>query len=108
MTQLQPQFRVLSFMHCFKSKGKVVSALGDTLFALPWLALPAPAGAADVQPRQLLAAGRADDAIQLLNSRIKSSPDDAEAQHVLSRVYYSLENWDKAISAAERAVNAAP
>jgi tetratricopeptide (TPR) repeat protein len=72
------------------------------------LVLPAGGAAADDQARQLIAAGRADDAIQMLNSILRGSPNDAEAYHLLSRVYYALENWDKAISAGQRAVAANP
>lgn len=63
---------------------------------------PAPA------PDQLLSAGRADDAIQVLKSRLEAAPDDAEAFHLLTRAYYYMGRWDDAIAAAERAVALKP
>lgn len=107
MTQLQQQLRVSTFMLRFKPRGRIVFAVITALFAAALSAQSAFADP-DIPPRQLLAAGRADDAIQILNSTIQSSPQNAEAYHLLSRVYYALEKWDEAISAAERAVKAAP
>jgi tetratricopeptide (TPR) repeat protein len=72
------------------------------------LSLPAFGAAADDHARALIAAGRADEAIQMLNSVVQGSPNDAEAYHLLSRVQYALENWDNAVNAAQRAVAAAP
>lgn len=107
MTQLQPQLSVFTFMLRFAQRGRVLSSMAALVFAVA-LSASAFAAAMDIPPRQLLAAGRADDAIQVLNSTIQSSPNNAEAYHLLSRVYYAMERWDQAISAAERAVNAAP
>jgi tetratricopeptide (TPR) repeat protein len=72
------------------------------------LFLPASATPADDQARQLLAAGRADEAIQMLNAILDGSPNDAEAHHLLSRVYYTLEHWDQSITEGQRAVAAEP
>src|SRR5579872_6871540 len=54
-------------------------------------------------PKELLAAGRVDDAIQTLQDRIRRSANDAEANNLLCRAYFMLEDWDHAIDACERA-----
>src|SRR4030081_1926242 len=76
------------------------------------LALSLPARAAADSPggsaKDLLAAGRVDDAIQTLKQQIRHSPTDGEANNLLCRAYFMLEEWDRGISACERAVNLAP
>ena len=57
---------------------------------------------------ELLNAGRADEAIVLLDSRIKAKPQDAEAHNLLARTYYALGRWDDAVSAGEKAVSLDP
>jgi tetratricopeptide (TPR) repeat protein len=64
--------------------------------------------AADESAPALLAAGRADDAITTLHSKINSSPNDAEAYNLLCRAYFSIGDWDRGISACEKAVALAP
>lgn len=76
--------------------------------AVLFLALSLPARAAADSPKDLLAAGRVDDAIQTLKQQISHSPTDAEANNLLCRAYFMLEEWDHGISACERAVNLAP
>src|SRR5882762_11744141 len=73
-----------------------------------FLALSLPGRAAADSPKDLLAAGRVDDAIQTLKQQISHSPTDAEANNLLCRAYFMLEEWDRGISACERAVNLAP
>src|ERR1700730_7795665 len=73
-----------------------------------FLALSLPARAAADSSKDLLAAGRVDDAIQTLKPQISHSPTDAEANNLLCRAYFVLEEWDHGISACERAVNLAP
>ena len=73
-----------------------------------FLALSLPAQAAADSSKDLLAAGRVDDAIQTLKQQISHSPTDAEANNLLCRAYFMLEEWDHGISACERAVNLAP
>jgi tetratricopeptide (TPR) repeat protein len=46
--------------------------------------------------QDMLAAGRIDDAIANLNSRLSSVPSDAEASNLLCRAYYALGDWDRA------------
>jgi tetratricopeptide (TPR) repeat protein len=64
--------------------------------------------AADDSAPALLAAGRADDAISTLHSKINSSPNDAEAYNLLCRAYFSTGDWDRGISACEKAVALVP
>jgi len=59
-------------------------------------------------PETLLAAGKSDAAIAALRDRVASSPNDAEAYHLLCRAYYSIQDWDRAIASGERAVRLAP
>lgn len=54
-------------------------------------------------PNELLAAGRADAAVHDLQERIGQNAHDAEAQNLLCRAYFMLEEWDRGISACERA-----
>ena len=68
---------------------------------------PAAAVGDDTAPA-LLAAGRADDAITTLHSTLNSSPNDAQAHHLLCRAYFSMGDWDRGISACERAVALEP
>jgi cytochrome c-type biogenesis protein CcmH/NrfG len=61
--------------------------------------------AAELSPAKLLAAGRVDDAIVTLQSRINAAPNDAESQNLLCRAYLSLTNWDASIAACQKAVS---
>lgn len=54
-------------------------------------------------PSDLLAAGRADDALHKFQSDVQKSPGDATAQNLLCRAYFMTDDWDHAISACERA-----
>jgi tetratricopeptide (TPR) repeat protein len=66
------------------------------LFVIPQFAFAASA-------KDLLAAGRADEALQALQS-----PTDAESHNLLCRAYFMLEEWDRAVTACERAVQLDP
>src|SRR6266853_2337838 len=68
----------------------------------------APLAAADESAPALLAAGRADDAITTLRSKINNSPSDGESYNLLCRAYFSMGDWDRGISACEKAVALAP
>jgi cytochrome c-type biogenesis protein CcmH/NrfG len=59
-------------------------------------------------PEALLAEGKADAAIAVLRQRVSTSPKDAESYHLLGRAYYSIQDWDGAIAAGEKAVGLAP
>jgi tetratricopeptide (TPR) repeat protein len=65
------------------------------------------AGADGAAPA-LLASGRVDEAIAALHGQINSSPNDAVAHNLLCRAYFTLGQWDRGISACEKAVALAP
>jgi cytochrome c-type biogenesis protein CcmH/NrfG len=64
--------------------------------------------AAEMAAQSLLSEGRVDVAIADLRDHLRAQPSDAEAYHLLCRAYYSLEKWDNAISAAQKAVALEP
>jgi len=76
-------------------------------FLLGILSWTASAQAAD-SPSDLLAAGRVDDAITTLSGRISSAPNDAASYNFLCRAYFAVSNWDRAVTACEKAVALAP
>ncbi len=78
-----------------------------TLFLLPVFLLALPLAAAD-SAKDLLAAGRVDDAISALNGRVSSTPSDPESFNLLCRAYYTLDDWDRAESACKKAVALGP
>jgi tetratricopeptide (TPR) repeat protein len=55
------------------------------------------------QEKDLLSAGRADEAVQTLQQKIAASPNDAEAYNFLCRAHFMLEEWDRAVAACEHA-----
>jgi tetratricopeptide (TPR) repeat protein len=59
-------------------------------------------------PKELLASGHVDEAIQLLQPLTGPSSTDAEALNLLCRAHFMVEDWDAAISTCERAVSLAP
>lgn len=65
-------------------------------------------GASPALPKDLLDAGRVDDAIQTLQQQISRSATDAESYNLLCRAYFMLEEWDRGIAACERARNLDP
>jgi tetratricopeptide (TPR) repeat protein len=69
------------------------------LFALTF-ALPS---SASTPPKELLAAGRVDEAIETLQQKIDHNTSDAESYNLLCRAYFMEEDWDQAIPACERA-----
>lgn len=79
---------------------------------LSWVAtfvlLIGSAFAVDNDPSLLLKAGRADDALRVLNSAVAQSPDNARAYYLLCRVYYQLELWDESMHMCEKAVALEP
>src|SRR3954469_6376725 len=58
--------------------------------------------------KDLLQAGRVDDAIVALNSQIAARPGDAEAIHQLCRAYFQYEDWERALSLCKKAVEIQP
>jgi tetratricopeptide (TPR) repeat protein len=71
-----------------------------SLLFLSGLLLPAEAA---TSPKELLAVGRADEAIQTLEQQVKRSATDAESYNLLCRAYFMIEEWDHGITACERA-----
>lgn len=72
-----------------------------------FLALCLPGTAAD-SPQALLAAGRVDDALRTIQQQLDHAPTSAEAQNLLCRAYFQIENWDRAIAACEKATSLDP
>jgi tetratricopeptide (TPR) repeat protein len=72
------------------------------------LVLMAQHSLAAASAKELLAAGRVDEVIQLLHEQIAHSPSDAEAYNLLCRAHYMIEEWDPGIAACERALNLDP
>jgi Flp pilus assembly protein TadD len=73
------------------------------LFLLSFLTIAAAATVGD-SARDMLTAGRIDDAIAELNGRLTVAPTDAESSNLLCRAYYTLEEWDRAESSCRKAV----
>jgi len=63
---------------------------------------------ANSTPQQLLASGHVDDALEILQQQTSRPIVDAESYNLLCRAYFMLEEWDRAISACERATNLDP
>src|SRR5258708_20605611 len=63
---------------------------------------------AEPSPKELLASGHVDEVIQALQQQVTHSPGDASAYNLLCRAYFMLEEWDRGISACERAVKLEP
>jgi tetratricopeptide (TPR) repeat protein len=72
------------------------------------LSLVAAAAAIPLTVPDLFSAGRMDEAVRVLNGRVQSSPNDAEAYHLLSRAHFHLKKWDEAISYGEKSVQLNP
>ena len=79
-----------------------------SLFCIAIFAASAAIAGADETAPAHLASGRVDEAIAALHGQINSSPNDAVAQNLLCRAYFSLGQWDRGISACEKAVALAP
>jgi tetratricopeptide (TPR) repeat protein len=92
--------RFLSSMLCFSAF--LVPAYADTSTA----AHASPSATASA--KELLEAGRVDEAIDSLEQQTQHSPSDAESYNLLCRAYYMIEEWDRGIAACERALNLDP
>jgi len=53
--------------------------------------------------KEMLAAGRVDEAIAELNGRLSLAPD-ANSSNLLCRAYFALEDWERAESSCRKAV----
>jgi Tfp pilus assembly protein PilF len=58
--------------------------------------------------KEMLSAGRIDDAIAELNGRLASAPSDAESSNLLCRAYFELDDWDHAERPCKKAVSLDP
>lgn len=63
---------------------------------------------ADLDSEALLKQGRADEALRVLNTAVRSHPDNAAAYNLLCRVYFQLEMWDSALRMAEKSTSLEP
>ncbi len=72
-------------------------------FLLVLLTLIAALTASADSAKDLLAAGRVDEAIAELNGHLSSAPADAESSNLLCRAYYALEDWERAESSCKKA-----
>jgi len=72
------------------------------------LLVSASAKASATSPKELLASGHLDEAIQALEGQIRHSPQDAESHNLLCRAYFMAEEWDRGIPECERARNLDP
>ncbi len=76
------------------------------LIFLTLLALLTASGADSA--KDMLAAGRIDETIAVLNGRLSSAPADAESSNLLCRAYFALEDWERAESSCRKAVSLDP
>jgi tetratricopeptide (TPR) repeat protein len=67
------------------------------------LAVSVSMGASSLSAADLMASGHADEAIAALQSKISSTPNDAQAYNLLCRSYFSMRAWDRGVSACEKA-----
>src|SRR5262245_59272505 len=74
------------------------------IFTLATLSVPALADS----PKILLATGHVDEALQTLQQQLDRTPSDAESQNLLCRAYFTLEEWDRAISACDKGTSLDP
>lgn len=56
----------------------------------------------------VLASGRVDEAISILQQEISAAPQNAEAYNLLCRSYFALGSWDRGIAACQKAVALEP
>jgi tetratricopeptide (TPR) repeat protein len=69
------------------------------------LLLLAPMAQADT-PEDLLAAGRVDEMMTAVQTKLKQNPNDGPSNNLLCRAYLTLENWDRGIETCQKAVAA--
>lgn len=78
------------------------------LFSIAFLAAAAASPSFPKNPRELLASGHAEEAVQILQQRTANAPEDAESFNLLCRAYFMMDEWDRGIPACERARNLDP
>ena len=75
-----------------------------TLIALLLCVVSLPLWAGLNPAADLVASGRIDEAMKVLNDRLASNPRDAEAYNLQARAYFAVKKWDAAIGSAEKSV----
>ncbi len=80
----------------------MISRTSRALLVLLTLLVSASASMAD-SAKEMLAAGRVDEAIAELNGRLSLAPD-ANSSNLLCRAYFALEDWERAESSCRKAV----
>ncbi len=80
----------------------MVSHTSRRLFVFLALLAATSASVAD-SAREMLSAGRIDEAIAELNGRLSSAPADAESANLLCRAYFALEDWSRAETSCKKA-----
>lgn len=85
-----------------------VARLLLTLLLLATQPLLLRAASTDVSVKEILNAGRVDEAIHALQSEIARSPSDAESYNLLCRAYFMLNEWDPGIEACAHATDLDP
>src|SRR5690242_20928235 len=78
------------------------------LLVLTMISASSAVAGADESVPGLLANGRVDQAISELHGQISREPNDAVAHNLLCRAYFVLAEWDRGISACEKAVSLDP
>ena len=91
-------------MHCPRFVSELSRFISAIFLSTVLVAVTLPAQTA----KDLVTSGHADEAMASLQEKIAHSPDDADAHNLLCRVYFELEEWDRAIAECERAVNLNP
>src|SRR5581483_11856331 len=79
-----------------------------TRFLIPYVFFLAAVAWSENPAQNLLSQGRIDDAVASLKETLQKSPNDALSHHLLSRAHYEVENWNDAITEAQRAVALQP
>jgi tetratricopeptide (TPR) repeat protein len=94
--------------HLEKAAHKILTHCARALWAMcsltAALSLIAPFSLAAGNPQDLLAQGRVDQAVQILQDQIHQNPN-AESYNLLCRAYFELDDWNPAVSACETAVS---
>ncbi len=85
----------------------MVKQISNGLLVLLVLIASLTASVAD-SAKDMLTAGRIDEAITELNGRLSAAPADAESSNLLCRAYFALEDWDRAEPSCRKAASLDP
>lgn len=97
--------------HCLRHRSLIAQAVLPALSAILFTGIPTPsllAAAPLATANADLQAGKADEAISLLNETLHSDANNAQANNLLCRVEYGLQQFDQASASCEKAVALAP